>query len=506
MINKDFYPTPKSVIKDMLSDVSKDDLKEKRILEPSAGKGDIIDYIEKYVAGYRDPVHLENIDCIENDPDLLATLYGKGHNVVHNDFLKFQTDTFYDFIIMNPPFQNGDEHLLHAWDIMKDGTIICVLNAETLKNTYTGKRKLLLDIIEKNGSFIYKENAFQTAERKTNVEIAIVTLKKTYSFKEFEGLTDGMHQSANVEIDNKPMEVAVRDRLENMLSAYKGLQNGFVEIYKLFSKIKAYAEVLGSLSSHDNVVGVPFGRDRYTERNYLVEALQKCPKEAWNYFFDNVRLTAWESIFDTSNIAAFATQKVRENFKKDTAKQAHFEFNRENVESFIYNILMSRGAILNQCVVDAFDLMTKFHIKNSVHQEGWKSNKCWKINRRIILPYIVTHSSGSGHTWYSKSYNDYRLDDIDRAMCFLSGEKFEDLQAQDIHSDLETPKNLLDFAFRRLISSGGFSGVKQESKFFEISAYYKGTGHFYFKDEKLWKKFNLTAAKGKNWLPDNVEI
>ncbi|MBL7128508.1 MAG: DUF4942 domain-containing protein [Ignavibacteria bacterium] len=29
----------------------------------------------------------------------------------------------------------------------------------------------------------------------------------------------------------------------------------------------------------------------------------------------------------------------------------------------------------------------------------------------------------------------------------------------------------------------------------------KGTIHLTFKDDKLWEKFNLEAARGKNWLP-----
>ena len=27
----------------------------------------------------------------------------------------------------------------------------------------------------------------------------------------------------------------------------------------------------------------------------------------------------------------------------------------------------------------------------------------------------------------------------------------------------------------------------------------------YFKDKELWEQFNLTAARGKNWLPDDVK-
>ena len=54
MFNKEFYPTPKWLIKKMLDSI--DIKKVKYILEPSAGKGDIIDEIkEKYenCYGYR---------------------------------------------------------------------------------------------------------------------------------------------------------------------------------------------------------------------------------------------------------------------------------------------------------------------------------------------------------------------------------------------------------------------------------------------------------------------
>ncbi|MFH1320601.1 MAG: hypothetical protein ABII90_08110, partial [Bacteroidota bacterium] len=33
----------------------------------------------------------------------------------------------------------------------------------------------------------------------------------------------------------------------------------------------------------------------------------------------------------------------------------------------------------------------------------------------------------------------------------------------------------------------------------------KGTLHMTFKDEKVWEQFNIMAAKGKNWLPENYK-
>ena len=48
MFNKDFYPTPESLIMRMFMKIEKE--QTMNILEPSAGKGNIVDYFQdKYV-------------------------------------------------------------------------------------------------------------------------------------------------------------------------------------------------------------------------------------------------------------------------------------------------------------------------------------------------------------------------------------------------------------------------------------------------------------------------
>ena len=49
MFNSEFYPTPAEVIEIMLQGET---IENKTILEPSAGKGDIVDYLNEYA--YRD--------------------------------------------------------------------------------------------------------------------------------------------------------------------------------------------------------------------------------------------------------------------------------------------------------------------------------------------------------------------------------------------------------------------------------------------------------------------
>ena len=68
------------------------------ILEPSAGKGKIVEEIKKKEKFYNSKY---DIDCIEMDQNLQSILKGKNFRVVYNDFLTYDTMKEYDIIIMN---------------------------------------------------------------------------------------------------------------------------------------------------------------------------------------------------------------------------------------------------------------------------------------------------------------------------------------------------------------------------------------------------------------------
>jgi tRNA1(Val) A37 N6-methylase TrmN6 len=74
----------------------------------------------------------------------------KQYKVVHDDFLTYEKEMSFDFIIMNPPFSNGDDHFIKAWEIADNTTIVCLLNSETINNPYSEKRKLVKKIIDDN--------------------------------------------------------------------------------------------------------------------------------------------------------------------------------------------------------------------------------------------------------------------------------------------------------------------------------------------------------------------
>ena len=182
MLPKDFYPTPQNLIDKMLSDLDFTMIRD--ILEPSAGKGDIVEELknkaETHNKYWGNKEFKFDIDCIEVDQNLQHILKGKNFRVVYNDFLTYNTMKEYDLIIMNPPFSNGCKHLLKALEMQhrNGGAVVCLLNAETLKNPCTNDRQdLQRKLTEYNARIEFIQDAFQDAERKTAVEIALIKVQ-----------------------------------------------------------------------------------------------------------------------------------------------------------------------------------------------------------------------------------------------------------------------------------------------------------------------------------------
>lgn len=183
---EEFYPTPESLLDKIFEGFNWNEIKT--VLEPSAGKGDIVDYIQKTVPYRRDL----DIDCIEKEDVLRKTLIGKGYRVVHDDFLTYRTQKTYDLIVMNPPFSMGAAHLTKALKMQKyGGNVICILNADTIKNPYTNERKQLVTNLNKLDAQIdFLQDEFLIAERPTKVEIAVIKVsiptesEESYFFSE----------------------------------------------------------------------------------------------------------------------------------------------------------------------------------------------------------------------------------------------------------------------------------------------------------------------------------
>ena len=75
--------------------------------------------------------HPKEISVVEIDIQHHANLNELGAKVLGYDFLEVQSLATVSQIIMNPPFADGVQHVLHAWDVVYDAEIVAIINAQS---------------------------------------------------------------------------------------------------------------------------------------------------------------------------------------------------------------------------------------------------------------------------------------------------------------------------------------------------------------------------------------
>lgn len=462
-----FYPTPEKLLRDITHNIEW--WKIDGILEPSAGKGDIVDFIMRKRAD-------REIDCIEINPDLQATLRGKGYSVIHDDFLSFVPKYHYDLILMNPPFENGASHLLKALDIQKDGgRVICILNAETIRNPYTNERKVLVKKLEDLGAEIeYRTDEFTSAERATSVEIAVVdvTIEKKQGFSVIiENLKQKYYREEGKDItdlvDNDFINAAVtRFNIEveagiNLIREYKELAPYILSDLKE----NPYAKPLIQLR-----VG---GDDSLSETKYV----------------RLVRNKYWTALFNDKRFTGPMTNNMRNQYSEKVRELEKYDFSVANIKELQVQMCGSLVEGIEETIMHLFDELSFVHswsseFDSNIHYyNGWATNKAWYVNKKVILP-LSTWSD----IWkeFKFGYNaTEKFTDIEKAFNYLAG-----CPGASIH---------IPYILKRAEDAGQTKNIS--CKYFDLTFYKKGTVHIVFKDLELLKKLNIFGGKGKNMLP-----
>jgi hypothetical protein len=166
-----YFPTPRPVIDRIFEEANIET--GHTILEPSAGKGSIVDAI---VEEYPDT----KVTAIEWVHTLREILELKGHNVVGNDI--FQHEGQYDRVLMNPPFEDQVAHVRHAFNLVKpEGRLVSVMSAG-VNNTLKNNREFV-DWVESLGGTIetLPDGSFINSDRSTGVSTVLVTIDKPAS-------------------------------------------------------------------------------------------------------------------------------------------------------------------------------------------------------------------------------------------------------------------------------------------------------------------------------------
>lgn len=520
LFDPEFFPTPNEIIAKMVAPYAYK-IRKACILEPSAGNGAILDYISKGVPVTETLLNGETfttsikadpkkIFAIEKNPELQMILQQKGYRLVAEDFLTYKPDIRFELAILNPPFKTGDKHLLHAWEILPAGDIVCLLNAETIRNPYTETRKLLCRIIAENGTVEELGQCFKTADNTTDVQVVMVRLHKKAKDDPFRINIDGLSKEDAPDFAQMATgtgSLTQESRLDAFIRSWDKAKEAAVAYIKARQTLKMFTDVFrpNSYDYTDPVAEL----DKYlanSRNDYRANDVSAYMSDGYNHFIDNTTRLAWGTIFNQIGLGKYMTTGLQEMLKKFQQEQSSLAITKENINKLFEFIMLNIGEIMNHAVVEVYDKFTSYYPGNTSCKEGWKTNKQFSCSRKVILPNVAEAGfmpQRYGYDKFFKSSHYHQLDDIDKAMCWLSGRNFDELTGEievPGHGKATCPANSTIEQTLCRIPVG--STEWHESAFFRVKAFKKGTVHIEFKDEDLWAKFNITVNKGKNEIGD----
>lgn len=480
MFNDSFYPTPRDLAEKMLTDIDWTFTRE--VLEPSAGKGDLAEVIQEIQKRHFNrwssvDVH---IDTIEQDPNLISILKGKEFPVIANDFLNFHTYKKYDAIIMNPPFANGDLHLLKAISLMErwGGYVVCLLNAETIRNPYCNSRKALaVKLKQLDADITFHEKAFADAERKTNIDVAMVKVKIPRQAYESTILND---LKASKEMDDMSSaeytDIVVDDVVKAAVSKYEFEATAGI---KFFQEYEAMRPIMSTnMDGSGNMITLKVdGKDNGGVNSYI-----KC-----------VRKKYWNTLFCNESFMRLLTTNLREKYCGMVNELVDYDFSLYNIYSIQYEMSKEMCKGLEETILALFDEFSHTYswigeTSNNIHYyNGWKTNSAFKINKKVIIPLSGWRDMSYSWGGFKPTHHDVesKLNDVVRVFDYLSG---TDMPVGYLHQILQEAEN---------------TGTSKKIKcpYFTLTFYKKGTCHIEFQNERLLDKFNIFGSQKKGWLP-----
>jgi predicted RNA methylase len=160
------FPTPPALAARMVAELG--DLDGKRVLEPSAGTGNLA--VAVLEAGGKEVL------CYEINYQLAKTLRGYGFDAINGDFLEQDPcANQFDAVVMNPPFVNGADikHIQHAFKFLKPGGRLVALCANGPR-----QRDQLGALVEAEGGTWEDLPDGSFSESGTNVRVALLTIDK----------------------------------------------------------------------------------------------------------------------------------------------------------------------------------------------------------------------------------------------------------------------------------------------------------------------------------------
>ncbi len=486
--NLQFYPTPLALSQKAWALFKNGTFT--RVLEPSAGEGHLakVELTVEHEGRFYSHRRVE-VDCIELDVSKHPLLREKGMEVVGLDFMRFKQGAIYSHIIMNPPFAYGAQHVLHAWDILYDGEIVAIINAETIRNPYSKEREFLVGLIEKHGSVEFLQEEFTEAERKTSVEVALVYLRKESRVYEdvcgdiLDSLKRDKTSEDDLMDDYREINAVVLPTtfVENQVAAFNAAVLATKEAIFARQRAGYYANALGkTMETIDGGNGLN-----------TVETIKDISKSMHTEYRE-LKNRAWTSILRSTEVTSRLSSAAQKRLVSEFELIKCLEFNVPNIYGFLAGLSEKQGDIQLNMACDVFDIITKYHSDNTLFYMGWKSNDNHRTcgmsikTTRFILP---NNKSWSGKSLEWESIQ--RLGDIDKVFAMLDGKHEPEVSLVSVFEN-----QFMDLR----------AGKRISASYFDVR-YYRGIGtiHFFAKEKKLVERLNRLVGHQRAWLPPEGE-
>ena len=458
------------------------------VLEPSAGKGDLAKAVVTRLSGRSyggNDRARGQIDCVELDENLCHILKGKGFRVVHDDFLTYQTHKQYDLIVMNPPFFEGDRHLLKALRmIRRGGQVVCLLNAETIENPYSFARKELLKALDSADEHSITDlgYAFEQAERSARVRVYMVKATIEYQESTSDLMADLRKATPIREVERDDMGHIIKgDWREAIVDHYN---------YELACGVKLIREWQGMRK----LLQSSLKKDAYSQSILELNIHgEKHNSASVNRFVEQVRYKYWEALFSQPEFVKQLTSNLQSDLHRRLSELRDYEFSAYNILTLQHELSKEVIGGIEKTIMDLFDDWTrKYHwdenSQNRHYFNGWRTNDAFAVNKKVIIPMYGLEDRWNGKGGFRLNFQTgQKLSDIEKVIAYLDG----GLPTRLRHAG-EVVQDAVD-------NEGQNRNIP--CKYFEVTLYKKGTCHIKFTDMDVIQKFNLFAARGKNWLP-----
>jgi len=336
-------------------------------------------------------------------------------------------------------------------------------------------RSRLNNLIDRFGEVEDLGQCFRDAARPTSANVSLITLqvkpdnlkhKPKFRLK-FDPDLNTQHLGKITEYED--LSLVESDVFEAMESRYNAAIMAWGKMLEAMRELDFYAgPLLSPNKSPSDLIGKVLGRygDNYDQH--------------FNMFIDALGEQAWHTAFSKTKMVNVATEDVQKQLYKLQEHQEGMPFTAANLTALFQMLAANMEHIMIDCVCSVFDWATKYAHKNRENRPGYKTNSDYDVRMKFIIPNMKSSS------WATISSEGERsTEDLEKAMCFLTGKKFEQIK----HISAQHKRGL-------------DCGEWQPSEFFDTKLFAgAGTMHFRFREESLCDDFNrLVSIHRPGWL------